>query len=93
MANIRNFPEKQQDLTSPRLEKLFERLDPKPGRLVFALDTTASRQPTWDAAMQLQGQMFEEVAKIGGLTIQLVYFRGWGECQAPGCRILAHCAR
>ena len=25
------------------------------GRLIFALDATASRQPTWDQACQLQG--------------------------------------
>jgi hypothetical protein len=33
-------------------------------RLVFALDATASRQPTWDIAMQLQGEMFEEVSNL-----------------------------
>ncbi len=52
------------------------------GRLVFALDATMSRQPTWDAACQLQAQMFEEAARIGGLDVQLVYFRGLGECRA-----------
>jgi hypothetical protein len=51
------------------------------GRLVFALDATASRQPTWDMAMQLQAEMFEEVSN---LDIQLVYYRGLGECQASG---------
>jgi hypothetical protein len=43
------------------------------GRLIFALDATASRQPTWDASVQLQAQMFEEAGKIGGLEVQLVY--------------------
>jgi hypothetical protein len=52
------------------------------GRLVFALDATMSRQPTWDSACQLQAQMFEEAARIGGLDVQLVYFRGLGECRA-----------
>jgi len=52
------------------------------GRLAFALDATMSRQPTWDAACQLQAQMFEEAAKIGGLDVQLVYFRGLNECRA-----------
>jgi len=28
------------------------------GRLMFALDATASRQPTWDRACQLQGDMY-----------------------------------
>ena len=30
------------------------------GRLVFALDATMSRQPTWDMACTLQGDMFRE---------------------------------
>lgn len=52
------------------------------GRLIFALDATMSRQPTWDHACQLQGEMFAETAKIGGLDVQLVFFRGFGECRA-----------
>ena len=28
------------------------------GRLIFALDATASRQPMWDHACKLQGEMF-----------------------------------
>ena len=54
------------------------------GRLVFALDATMSRQPTWDSACALQADMFREAASIGGLDIQLVYFRGLGECRASG---------
>ncbi|MEI9805266.1 MAG: VWA domain-containing protein [Pseudolabrys sp.] len=56
----------------------------KRGRLVFALDATMSRQPTWDTACALQGDMFREAASIGGLDIQLVYFRGLSECRASG---------
>ncbi|MEI6984674.1 MAG: VWA domain-containing protein [Rhodospirillaceae bacterium] len=52
------------------------------GRLVFAMDATASRQPTWDHASQLQGEMFETTVALGGLDIQLVYFRGYRECRA-----------
>ena len=52
------------------------------GRLVFALDATMSRQPTWDAAIALQGRMFETTAALGGLDVQLVYFRGLRECKA-----------
>jgi hypothetical protein len=52
------------------------------GRLIFALDATASRRPTWDMACQLQAQMFEEVRTIGGLSVQLVYYRGLDECRA-----------
>src|SRR5262245_46486794 len=52
------------------------------GRLIFALDATASRQPTWDTACELQADMFREVATAGGLDMQLVYYRGLGECRA-----------
>ncbi len=52
------------------------------GRLLFALDATMSRQPTWDTACRLQADMFREAAAIGGLDVQLVYFRGLGECRA-----------
>jgi hypothetical protein len=54
------------------------------GRLVFALDATMSRQPTWDTACMLQADMFRETASVGGLDIQLVYFRGLNECRASG---------
>jgi hypothetical protein len=54
------------------------------GRLIFALDATMSRQPTWDTACRLQGEMFREAAATGGLDVQLVYYRGFGECRASG---------
>jgi hypothetical protein len=49
------------------------------GRLIFALDATASRQPTWDTAAQLQAEMFTEAAALGGLELQLCFYRGFGE--------------
>lgn len=49
------------------------------GRLIFAMDATASRQPSWDQAAAIQGQMFHETAALGGLDIQLVFYRGFGE--------------
>ena len=54
----------------------------KRGRLVFALDATMSRQPTWDLAQTLQGRMFEAAGALGGLDVQLVFFRGMAECRA-----------
>ena len=54
---------------------------PRP-RLVFALDATMSRQPTWDLACRVQGEMFAAAAGVGGLMVQLVYFRGFNECRA-----------
>ena len=52
------------------------------GRLIFALDATMSRQPTWDLAQSLQAKMFDAAASLGGLDVQLVYFRGLNECRA-----------
>ncbi len=52
------------------------------GRLIFAMDATMSRQPTWDTACSIQAEMFQETARIGGLDVQLVYFRGFNECRA-----------
>ena len=52
------------------------------GRLIFAMDATASREPTWDRACQIQGEMFDATAALGGLEVQLVYYRGFGECRA-----------
>lgn len=65
------------------LEKLARTPSPKPagsgGRLLFALDATASRQPTWDRAAHLQAEMFQAAAGLGGLDIQLAFFRGFRE--------------
>ena len=52
------------------------------GRLVFSLDATMSRQPTWDRAQHLQAEMFHAAAALGGLSVQLVYYRGFDECRA-----------
>lgn len=53
----------------------------KKGRLIFAMDATASREPTWDRASHIQAQMFSETASLGGLEIQLCYYRGFAEFQ------------
>lgn len=58
------------------------------GRLVLALDATMSRQPTWDLACSLQAEMFDAVGKAGNLNVQLVYFRGFGECRSS--RFVSH---
>ncbi len=52
------------------------------GRMIFSLDATMSRQPLWDTACKLQADMFREAAAIGGLDVQLVYYRGLAECRA-----------
>jgi hypothetical protein len=52
------------------------------GRLIFAMDATASRQPSWDRACHIQSEMFVETARLGGLEIQLAFYRGFGEFHA-----------
>ena len=52
------------------------------GRLIFAMDATASRAPTWDMACRLQGDMFSKTRSIGELHLQLVFFRGYDECKS-----------
>ena len=52
------------------------------GRLIFAMDATESRAPAWDMAISIQADMFSEAAALGGLEVQLVYFRGIAECRA-----------
>jgi hypothetical protein len=58
-----------QDLALPR------------GRLMFAIDATASREATWALARQLQGDMFRAAAPVGKLEVQLVFYRGQ-ECRS-----------
>lgn len=52
------------------------------GRLIFAMDATASRGPTWDMAISIQADMFQEAASLGGLDVQLVFYRGLAECRS-----------
>lgn len=65
-----------------RARALGPRTDGGRGRLIFALDATMSRQPAWDLACTLQAEMFQETAAVGGLDVQLVYYRGITECRA-----------
>ena len=54
------------------------------GRLIFAMDATASREPSWDRACRIQGDMFSATETLGGLEIQLAWYRGLGEFEASG---------
>lgn len=65
------------------------------GRLIFAMDATASRKPTWDTACYIQGQMFQQTAALGGLAVQLSYYRGFDEFHTTSwltdaTKLLAH---
>lgn len=52
------------------------------GKLIFAMDATASRANTWDMACKLQGDMFAKSSTVGSLELQLVFFRGYDECKS-----------
>ena len=62
-----------------RVDRFLKSMGPS-GRLIFALDATGSRRATWDLAMGLQAEMFREAGSIGGLELQLVYYRGIKAC-------------
>jgi hypothetical protein len=62
------------------IDDLKKRQPVSRGRLIFALDATASREKAWDTACTLQADMFREV--VTGLEMQLVYYRGQNECKA-----------
>lgn len=49
------------------------------GRLLFAIDATQSREPTWDMACAIQSEMFVATQGLGGLEVQLAFYRGFGE--------------
>ena len=57
---------------------------PSKDRLIFAMDATASREPTWDRACHIQSEMFVETSALGGLDIQLCFYRGYGEFECSG---------
>ena len=51
-------------------------------RLIFAMDATASRQPTWDMACNLHTALFNEADRLGNVAIQLCFYRGYNELRA-----------
>ena len=64
-------------------------------RLIFALDATASREPTWAAAKALHRDLFNAGIEGTNLAIQLCYYRGLAEFQhsawlTTGDELLAH---
>jgi hypothetical protein len=52
------------------------------GRLIFALDATASREPMWERAAKVQSEMFLAAKDLGGLDVQLVQYGGIADFQA-----------
>lgn len=72
-GEITRFLKKSRDITS------FVSRQP---RLMFCIDATASRQPTWDRACHLQQEMFRASAGIASLSVQLCYYRGFADFYA-----------
>lgn len=50
-------------------------------RLIFGMDATASREPTWDLATSLHGELFN-TAQRSQLSVQLAYYRGFNDFYA-----------
>lgn len=67
---VQAFLSKSQQLATP---------SDSAGRLLFAMDATASRENTWDMACQIQADMFMSTQLIGSLEISLCYFHGYNE--------------
>ncbi|MBL4613535.1 MAG: VWA domain-containing protein [Magnetovibrio sp.] len=88
--NKDNLPTKSCDVSS--IDTFLKDMNKTPvpfkdgggGRLVFAMDATASREHSWDMAARIQGDMFEATRNIGGLAVQLAFFRGFGEFKVSG---------
>ena len=95
MGNDKNLPQKS---SNADIEAFLDKVAVTPvnakagqcGRLIFAMDATASRGPTWDRACQIQAQMFTETAVLGGLEIQLCYYRGYGEFHSSAWQVDAN---
>ena len=58
-GNVADFLEKIRGL--PPVAKDGER-----GKLIFAMDATMSRQPSWDRALSIQAEMFAELPASAG---------------------------
>jgi hypothetical protein len=85
LAQSSSAPSNQADIDS--FLSTLSKIPPRPkskgrGRLLFAMDATASREPSWDQACKIQGEMFTQTDGLGGLEIQLAHFRGFGEFEA-----------
>ncbi len=83
------IPEKKCDNSGAEVGAFLDKVARTPapggegrGRLIFAMDATASRGPTWDHAARIQGKMFQATRDLGGLELQLVFYRGFGEFMA-----------
>jgi hypothetical protein len=90
MSRIKPHDGHREPATGTDVEAFLERVRQAPtpsaqsgrGRLVLAMDATLSRQHSWDQALSIQADMFQEAGRLNGIDVQLVFFRGAGECRA-----------
>ena len=71
-ASVKAFLEQVSKAPTPTKSKAM-------GKLIFGMDATASREPCWDIACQIQADMFVKTAALGQLQVQLCYYQGYGE--------------
>lgn len=79
------FPEKTSSISE--IETFLDKVKKTPaisstqqqGRLIFAMDATASREQLWDIASHQHAQMFNTVKAKNSLLVQLCYYRGFNE--------------
>tara|TARA_B100001559_G_C16382644_1_gene567333 strand:+ start:112 stop:819 length:708 start_codon:yes stop_codon:yes gene_type:complete len=60
-----------------KLSKVPQKKNPNPGRIIFGIDATASRQPLWDKASHIQSEMFDSALSLGGLKMKIAYYQGF----------------
>jgi hypothetical protein len=54
------------------------------GRLLYAMDATARREPSWNQACNIQGEMFTATNELGGLKVKHCFYRGFRELMTSG---------
>ena len=62
--------------------RALKRVADAQNRLIFALDATASREPTWYAARAMHQALFDVATEDATFALQLCYFRGLMEFEA-----------
>jgi hypothetical protein len=75
---------------SKRVTEFLQKVTTARGRIAFVIDATGSREHAWDSAAQLQSEMFGEAAKLGGLEMQVICFRGFDKVETSNWTNDAH---
>jgi hypothetical protein len=89
MSGLALFKKSEDQQTATSVDRFLAAKGAGSGRLIFALDATASRAPTWEMARNLTSSMIREASTTDGggkLSLQLVYFRG-GMDSLPQCAV------